>query len=685
MQLKRGLERNSCDFCYGRKIKCDRSARMKERHDKCSQCTARQIMCRLDSSDDVRIRRRRRESTDRGGEGRDSSARSPEEQQLPSNNSSHQTTRRTPSPSLVGVATSTISIVSLPLLSPNVLDSVPPLSLNFPSPMPSTEVDATHFSIDQTNQFQHPNSFDLSADGVSFLDHIFMESDQQPELDFEPSTSRIATIGLSVDDARERVWNHLLDASVTTSVNEGQNQDSSLMEDLSANTFDAALHAYFDVAAHGLPILFEDAFWLDYHAGRCSPALAFAVASRGMPFITAGDKWSLQQQTARHFREAFLKAQQTVDSQKSVRLDELEALALMVDFEYDNTHSSTLESRLGDLFLTHDCLVLMTLQARIESYDQDSGMLLARATERCSLLFWHIYGLDAFHSLNRKSMSRIQDNHSELVDPLSPHSTGSYLDAILALAMIAREILSTFCSPKSKRQGVSLNDVEPLYEKMHHWRNHSCPSYLQWPGGNSSQPESKNGYQRASHARVRSHTELQRAVVGLLELNCYMQMEDCITQHGIQELETLEGEILGLRIEYETLRAINNVTSPSQSTLLVLNCGDETTLPSLADMSPQILRNICAGVCMWLCRRVQAMQRQSSSSQSPLSKSVGQRKKEDGREPLILGRVAGYAAKAKLLRDIAASAISHKDTSQLIAGLDTQLDLLGVSTDGTKV
>ena len=58
MPLKRGLERGSCDFCFRRKIKCDRQIRATQGFHTCSPCNVRGGQCRLDDSDDIRIRRR---------------------------------------------------------------------------------------------------------------------------------------------------------------------------------------------------------------------------------------------------------------------------------------------------------------------------------------------------------------------------------------------------------------------------------------------------------------------------------------------------------------------------------------------------------------------------------------------------------------------------------------------------
>lgn len=144
----------------------------------------------------------------------------------------------------------------------------------------------------------------------------------------------------------------------------------------------------------------------------------------------------------------------------------------MINFEFDDAHSSVLDLRLESLFLTLDSLVLMILQVRIHSHSfltEASETMLARAEERRALLFWHVYELNAFHSLDCKSISRIQDGHVDFADQLSPpHRVSGYLDAILTLIMIARSIIQTLCSTRAKQKGVRLDEIQSLYQKLHH-------------------------------------------------------------------------------------------------------------------------------------------------------------------------------------------------------------------------
>jgi hypothetical protein len=125
-----------------------------------------------------------------------------------------------------------------------------------------------------------------------------------------------------------------------------------------------------------------------------------------MPFTEVPDKWNLQQRLAAAFRERHLSARSNTCDNDTIRLDDLEALALMINFDYDDSAGPPLLSNLGRLFLTH--------------------------------AYWHTYGLDAFHCLDKKQMSRIPNNDVGSSEKLSLHETKDYFNALLALAVIAR-------------------------------------------------------------------------------------------------------------------------------------------------------------------------------------------------------------------------------------------------------
>lgn len=169
MLLKRGMERKSCDFCFRRKIKCDRPARVSEGTDKCSQCALRQVPCRLDDSDDVRIRRRR------GNFRREESSETCqlEQRQVAWCDVYEKSQRAVGIPPVnIGISPTSAGIqldssTNRHSTTHSVGSPVPPL--------PPLEVDAATFSQDTIDQGPSlDSSFGLSSDSLSFLDQVFM-------------------------------------------------------------------------------------------------------------------------------------------------------------------------------------------------------------------------------------------------------------------------------------------------------------------------------------------------------------------------------------------------------------------------------------------------------------------------------------------------------------------------------
>ncbi|KAH6887038.1 hypothetical protein B0T10DRAFT_515986 [Thelonectria olida] len=642
MRLKRGAERASCDFCHRRKIRCDRFSRASQGHASCSQCSLRAVECRLDDSNDVRLRRLRRPVAQTNTQGE--AAGAVEEQlgtpmeveraALSQTDITHADTEPTLDspfgshfqPSILSEADSTI------LVSPQTVD-----------PLPVEPLDI--LSLDPP--------FELSAESLLFLDQIFMQ-----ETDSEAWGQTDAPVDTEV---------RTVDAPQTrTTPNlhlESQPQPWAACH-LDETSFTAALQAYFDVGALCLPIIFEDAFWQDYNAGRCADALVYAVACRGVPFTTAADKRDIQQRLAHQFREAFFTEQHKLAGQQHIRLDHLEALALMADFEYDGAHGSPLHSHLEDLFLKHDSLVLLTLQNQIQDSDSsEPSATLARAGERRSLFFWHVYGLDAFRSLDRKSISRITDDEIDFHTTLVTHNSRSYLDAILALAFVARRMAQSFCNATVRRKGIDPNDLLSLLRQLDHWSNSLCPTRLRRPRGTAHEKSSDS-------ISPSSQIRLHRAVVWLLEVNCYMQIEDYVAQYGIRDGASLEAEMVALRVEHEALRAVHDATEVSRWNALRL--GQGALDYSLADLSPSIIRNICAGVCFWTCSRGSELL-QPGLSPTRLKYATGRKaRQEDAKKQ----RIHSYIKIARQLRDYVATATSHKDTAEVLERVNKPLNAL---------
>ncbi len=628
MRLKRGAQRESCDFCHGRKIKCDRPARARQGHSSCSPCALRELQCRLDDSNDVRIRRRRPQATDRGD-------RADEPLETPRSVAAHH----------AGLGRE---------------------GSNAASPLPPNYDD---FLLDAP--------FDLSAENILFLDQIFLGDygastwDNQTPTVMEqhdallPASSRRATAA-----AEEH------SPSLARFVPHRQ-PPSWLDPDLDPFTFMAALDAYFCSAAQCLPIIFEDAFWQDYHAGHCSRALAYAVACRGMPFTSSTGKWDTQQALAGKFRESFLEAQQSAAGEGTIRLDDMEALALMVGFVYDNAATPSLCSNLGHLFLTHDSLVLMTLRSGMhgEAAASDASATLARAGERRVLLFWHVYGLDAFHSLDRKRISHINDDRADGPEDTLPLEAGGYLDAMLSLAIIARRIMQTMCGIAARRRGIKHEDVVLLYDQLGAWKRTSCPPHLRihedGDGRIAVREPDVSGTSAAG-----THIQLHRAVLWLLEVNCYLQIESCVSDRGLQDSATLQAEAVVLRVEAESVRALNTGVEILRWARRVRDQGRDVRQLSLADLAPSVVRDIWAGLCFWCCTRGAALASSGSAVHLKPGQVCGQA--STGVRPAVSEkrRLDSYLDAAQLLRDEVATATSHRDTKDIVDRLDQQLALL---------
>ncbi|KAH7199578.1 hypothetical protein DER44DRAFT_787917 [Fusarium oxysporum] len=617
MYLKRGIKRQSCDFCFRRKVRCDWVSRQSEGHVQCSHCHIRHIACTANPDNRDRARRSMRLDA-RPAAGRISS--SPDEGQAADGGNPPGSTNDT---SLVNKET--ISV--LPQTQASPLDA----SVQYPA-------------VDSESAWQEIG-WDLGAESISFLDSVFTHD---YSFDNMPNTPQIYT--------SEEVAGAL------------RNPYEILELDLS--TLKAAIDAYFDLASLAIPILDRNAFQADYTSHRASPALVYAVACRGCPFISTPQKWPVQQQLASEFRRAWLEARSAAGDKQSIRMDDLEALALMVDFSYEPAEdaNTSLHSQLGSLFLTHDCLVLMTLQYQIlchASPPEGLSAPLHGAEERKRLLFWYVYGKDAFRALDQKSPSRIRDGHTEIVEQLPEHEERTYLDAILALAIIARKIYHEFLGVAAGHVNVSHQDVVKLYGQLAEWRR-TLPPYLHSDTERDTSLPADRGIGKLSQVR-----QLQQAVLLFLEHNCYIQIERCASECGINKPISLEAVMLNHLIEYQTLKMANEIieaTTWLQSQNICQNTPQGTVKYPLIDLSPDILRDICAGTAYWLSDRGKKLVNFNKASVS----THPQDRASHGDHSLTQG-AESFAAGAALLKDAVATAGSHKDTSRLVEKLDEQL------------
>ncbi|CAK7222871.1 hypothetical protein SBRCBS47491_005011 [Sporothrix bragantina] len=519
---------------------------------------------------------------------------------------------------------------------------------------------------------------------------------------------------------------------------------------LDEDTFVNALKAYFSHVTLYLPILLEDAFCQDYNTGRCSLSIIYAVACRGLPFTCpSADKtemWAQQQRVAEQFREAFFAAQLGANNNRGrVRLDDLEALALMVYFKYNDAASASsdtpasssataltqLHAHLTSLYLTHDSLVLMTMQSGIDTPDAvnnasatsasatatDPKAPLARLNDRRILLFWHVYGLDAFHCLDKKLISRIPDcNHHMLLPVTGAASGGStaspikknlpchskeaatargYLDAILDLAILARQALISLSNATARRRGVRAEDLETVYGLLEQWQRVGCPPHLR----RQRDPVTKKlsltaGLDSNSNTHI---VQLHRAVVWILEINCYLQIEDCVCEYGIYEptssssttpmIPTLDTEALALRYEAETVCRLRDGVEIARSMLAYKpdSNGHNATRQgqyALADLGKSIIRDCCYGLAQWACLRGSQQLRRALPS---MMEARRPRAEIEGATAALSDRqrqrISSYIEAAKVLRDAVATAVSHADTEPavntlngMISSLKTQME-----------
>ncbi|KAL7961601.1 hypothetical protein V8C34DRAFT_273040 [Trichoderma compactum] len=658
MRLKRGVERASCDFCHRRKIKCDRPLREAQGHDSCSPCSLRGIQCRVDDSDDVRLRRRRRAVV------RDEE-------------------RVEQSPSLTAPADIIVQ-QNFNHPSSNAVtfdEEVEPVSSqgleqSLPSYFPSNMDDGISSPLDQSPDFSFIDTpFELSPDSISFLDQIFLGGFATPLEYLQPQT--LTDIDIQSSMVADLVTQNSASESLREASAFNTPQEPWIDCRLDEAAFHSALHAYFDFAAVHLPVLIEDAFWQDYRNGRCSLALIYAIACRGISFSSTLESWNEQQRLALKFREKFLEAQQNSTSKSVMRLDDLEALAIMINWTYDETQSLSLHSQLGRLFLTHETLVLATLQCQMQGCDEvgQSGptVPLARSEERRKLLFWHVYGIDAFHSLDQKTMSRIPDGkNGEVSSKLPRIDSGSYLDAILSLAIVAREILQALVTVSTKRNGVKCTDLMNIYERLSHWQKHDCPSHLRRKRDADGRlvPLTIN-----ESSKTKFLQPLHCSILWLLEINCYMQIEDCVSQYGVRIGAPLEGEMMALRVEFEALRAVHDGVEISR---WMRQYSASTTRNgiiqshSLIDLAPSIARDICAGLCFWTCERGKKVFRHGSSGLTNIRSSNRQQEAKTEKDQKKQD-INDYRESAKEFRSAVATATSHRDTENVLERLDKQI------------
>jgi hypothetical protein len=491
----------------------------------------------------------------------------------------------------------------------------------------------------------------MGNDSISFLESIFSYNYCLETVE------DIAPTNVAADDTR-----------TLESFYEDSGVDASIIR--------AAIEAYFDLASLALPVLLQYAFMTDYRLQAASPALVYAVACRGCPFLPIAQKWSVQQQLASQFRRVLLEARAATGDEQVIRLDDLEALALMVDFAYEAVEDTaiSMHSQLGKLFLTHDSLVLLTLQYKILGHaflPTGSTVLLHSAEERKRLLFWHVYGKDAFRTLERKFPSRIRDDHLKKREKLPLHEAGTYLDAILALAIIARKTRYTLERSTAKCIKALHDELIELYAQLKEWRK-ALPPHLQNCTKEDNVLLIGHDGGKPSQAFL-----LQRNVLLFLEHNCYMQIKAWVSENGLEDFTSMDTIMLDHLIEYETLNMVATIVEASpqlRSEGIRRNTSEGVIQYPLIDVAPSILRDICAGTSYWLSVQGQRLLDQPTMGDISV-RAESQRASPSARSCVIQG-TESFAARARTLMNTVAGAASHKDTSKLMERISGQLSSL---------
>jgi len=510
--------------------------------------------------------------------------------------------------------------------------------------------------------------FDLNMTSVAFLDEVFAvglpESERQ-DLSMHRATSNESPFQdpsgqLDVSSQSSRV-----ESSFTRSDKGLRNEPYSCHVD--GHTLEAAICAYFKYQAPVLPLLSGEAFWNDYRRGVSSDSLVLALACRGFPFLELSDKWHLQQLVAGEFRRAILQTHENSSVAAPSRVDELEAFALMVDFRYDESAPNLLESRLSQLFLSFDSLVLSTLHLEHDHPRDRTEQPLTDLTlvqDRRIMLFWHVYGLDAFHCLDKLKISRIRDAIAGPEVKPGETSTQGYLDAILQLASIARKIVECLDDYRIRRTVLDRERLVGLYELLRSWRSASKPPHLAWPLGFTS-PQDNNKNCDGEYTRLHSF------VLAILELNCYMQIErhSVSSEEPRNQLTDLVQDALQLRIKLESLEAIQRTFCNHDWQTLLAEIEQGSIHPSLIDRYPCLLRDVCAGVYVWLSSKSDVKSRHSVVAEHTSLEGSGNR----GVAETYTKHPANLNDVHELLRGLKiaiASARSHHDTASLLSSLN---------------
>lgn len=654
-----GGTRESCDNCREKKRKCDLSARRGrgDREASCSRCIEQGRECYFTSPNESRLFKRQCL-----------------ERETPS---SVQDARGTPDQTILSSI-----LPELPLNDEiqtiQSQEDIGTIMEPYDSPPSlSPEGTAATISLDsEVNTQSSPSLSALGAEGSLFLSHIFLGGPRAQSPDITPLAGPHSNSSIFGSPAPERrapalvilspprfnirssafrsANSHFFEVCFSGKASPHQAFYRHIVTagGIAISDFMESLHAYFDFPALHRPLIPEDAFWEDFHKDRCSPVLLLAISCRGIPFTDAEDKGEKQWRLATMFKTQFMKALTPKARTRPVRLDVLEGMALMVDFKYDNANTPV--DHFWDLFMTHDALVLMSLQSRKrDPGNLDPSASLARADERFSLLYWDVFHLDAFQCLDKKSLSLISDDALGLTEDILSHEAGSYLDAILSLSIIVRQIVGKLSNATARVAGISYEDITMLHEQLCHWRHNIIPLELQRPIDRENEfPVEGRATRESTPIPPGRKIRLQRAILWALEVNCYLQIDNYVAEYGIKNGNSVQAEVISFKFLEIALEAVNLAHSIKEDLLR-----DRSKEKPLVDIVPSILRDICADVCSWICSRGFG----PPTTLAPQDSGIQSQRRAD------------YAKIANILRDTVAAASSHSDTTQMLGRLDDRI------------
>ncbi|KAJ5670618.1 uncharacterized protein N7477_005981 [Penicillium maclennaniae] len=246
--------------------------------------------------------------------------------------------------------------------------------------------------------------------------------------------------------------------------------------------------------------------------------------------------------------------------------------------------------------------------------------------------------------------------------------------------MIARNLLQKLCSNSAKRNGIEPNDVQDTYAEIDHWRNHACAPHLRRHEESPGILPSCNLIEVHSN-EMQINTRFDRAALWALKINCLMHVESSVSDFGLNHNDHLRAEMTTARVEYEILRALNDMIAICRWTDMHVAREVDGKQHSLIDLEPLALRNVGASLCFGhvsAASRLVAVVHPAQCNIPILKRLLTDiRIKKISGKPLIYA----YIKNAQVLRDAAAIATSHRDPADVLKRLDKEIALLKADLD----